>query len=255
MDRDCGLNLKSILLVEDQPTTGSWNMAIDDALLNADLPAQTAVLRLYQWKPACTSLGYFQPLQQRQSHQASAHTDCIRRASGGGAIVHDHELTYSFVFPLHQLTSAQISGVYDLFHDSLIRLFQGLGISATKCVDPPAVPKGEQPFLCFQRRAPGDVLIHQFKVVGSAQRRNRTHVLQHGSILLKQSTAAPELPGILELTHVDLTSLDWVTNWLADLSDIFQCQISSYSLTYEQLKMADKVEKERFLNQKWLQRR
>ena len=57
-----------------------------------------------------------------------------------------------------------------------------------------------QPFLCFQRRAPGDVLVKGEKIAGSAQRRCRGAVLQHGSVLLARSPAAPELDGLKELT-------------------------------------------------------
>jgi lipoate-protein ligase A len=59
------------------------------------------------------------------------------------------------------------------------------------------------PFLCFQRRSPGDVLVGAVKVAGSAQRRSHSAVLQHGSLLLARSPAAPELPGLREITGQD----------------------------------------------------
>ena len=255
MDRDCRLNLKSILLVEDEPTTGSWNMAVDDALLDSALPEDTAVLRLYRWSPACLSLGYFQSSQDRATHQDSIAADCVRRASGGGAILHDQELTYSFIFPAGNLSSTQISGIYDLFHDSLISILQKLGIPAVKCMDPRTVDRNNQPFLCFLRRSSGDVLLHEAKIIGSAQRRNKTHVLQHGSILLKRSPFSPELPGILELVDVDLTSLSWVNDWLENLTHRLQCQLTKHSLSHDQLKAAHKIETDRFLNPNWLHKR
>ena len=255
MDRECRLNLKSILLVEDEPTTGSWNMAVDDALLDSSLPQDTAVLRLYRWSPACLSLGYFQSSKDRETHQESMATDCVRRASGGGAILHDQELTYSFIFPATSLSSAQISGIYDLFHDSLISVLQELGVPAVKCIAPPTVDRNDQPFLCFLRRSSGDVLLHDAKIIGSAQRRNKTHVLQHGSILLRQSEFSPELPGILELVDVDLTSLSWVKDWLEKLTLRLQCQLTKHSLSHDQLKVAHKIEIDRFLNPNWLHKR
>ncbi|MBA60929.1 MAG: hypothetical protein CMJ76_01055 [Planctomycetaceae bacterium] len=255
MDKDRRLNLKSILLVENAPTTGSWNMAVDDALLDSTLPTQTAILRFYRWAPACLSLGYFQSSQQRQDHPESSDIDCVRRASGGGAIIHDQELTYSFVFPSLGLTSSEISGVYDLFHDSLISVFEKLGIHAGKCLDPSKVDIKNQEFLCFLRHSSGDVLLNNAKIVGSAQRRNRNQVLQHGSILLKKSKFAPELPGILELTGVDLTSLSWVNDWLEELTRRFRCQLSNYALSHSQLKAAHKIEANRFLNPDWLDKR
>jgi len=230
-------------------------MAVDDALLDSALPEDTAVLRLYRWSPACLSLGYFQSSQDRATHQDSIAADCVRRASGGGAILHDHELTYSFIFPASNLSSTQISGIYDLFHDSLISVLQKLGIPAVKCIDPPTVDRNDQPFLCFLRRSSGDVLLHEAKIIGSAQRRNKTHVLQHGSILLKRSPFSPELPGILELVDVDLTSLSWVNDWLENITHQLQCQLTKHSLSHDQLKAAHKIETDRFLNPNWLHKR
>jgi lipoate-protein ligase A len=255
MDRSNGLTLKSIRLVKDQPTTGSWNMAIDDALLAEQLPPETAILRLYRWSPATLSLGYFQLLEDREAHQDSQQLDCVRRASGGGAILHDQELTYSFVFPSSGLSANEISDVYDLFHDSLISVFQSRGINAQKCTNPPEMTQSGKPFLCFQRRSSGDILLNDYKIVGSAQRRNRHQVLQHGSILLRQSSYAPELPGILELTNIDLTSLDWLTDWLQELSCRLNSQLSNYTLTHECLKTAHKIEADKFLNDQWTHKR
>ena len=230
-------------------------MAVDDALLDSTLPEGTAILRLYRWAPACLSLGYFQSFKQRKDHHKSSHIDCVRRASGGGAIIHDQELTYSFVFPSQELTSSDISGVYDLFHDSLISVFEKLGINAAKCVEPTASTVDQQAFLCFLRHASGDVLLNDVKIVGSAQRRNKNQVLQHGSILLRKSDFAPELPGIFELMDIDLTALTWVSDWLEDLATRFECKLSNYSLSQNQLKAAHKIEETRFLNPDWLQRR
>ena len=140
MDRSNGLEIDTILLIEDEPTTGAWNMAVDDALLETPLMPGTAVLRLYRWSPACLSLGYFQSVQQRVSHLDSRELECVRRTSGGGAILHDQELTYSFIFSSDGLNATQIHAVYDVFHDSLIRVLREMGIQATKCQNPTVIP-------------------------------------------------------------------------------------------------------------------
>ena len=255
MDRSNGLEIDTILLIEDEPTTGAWNMAVDDALLETPLTPGTAVLRLYRWSPACLSLGYFQSVQQRLSHLDSRELECVRRTSGGGAILHDQELPYSFLFSSDGLNATQIHALYDVFHDSLIRVLREMGIQATKCQNPTVIPAKEKPFLCFLRRSAGDVLLDDYKIVGSAQRRSREQVLQHGSILLQQSQWASELPGIFELSQVDLTSLQWVGNWLDLLNQEFHCKLSSYSLSHGQLKSAHKTESKKFLNPDWTNKR
>ena len=81
--------------------TGSapWNMAVDQALLESVDKTQVPVIRFYQWESPALSLGYFQKMADRELHPASRDADCVRRATGGGAILHDRELTYSVALP------------------------------------------------------------------------------------------------------------------------------------------------------------
>ena len=126
----------------------------------------------------------------------------VRRASGGGAILHDVELTYSFAVPAsHPLALGRLR-FYAAVHQALIEALTDWDIESHIFAPEPAEKESDrqQPFLCFQRRSPGDVLIGETKVAGSAQRRCRGAVLQHGSVLLGRSAAAPELPGLRDLT-------------------------------------------------------
>src|SRR3569833_2236254 len=83
-------------LIVDESRGGELNMAIDELLADAARP----VLRFYAWRPATLSLGYFQAYADRHAHAASLGCPVVRRSSGGGAIVHDHEITYSLVVPV-----------------------------------------------------------------------------------------------------------------------------------------------------------
>src|SRR5689334_21696416 len=91
--------MNSLRLIIDPPRQGSMNMAIDDALLESAAEAGVATLRLYQWSEPTLSLGYFQAAAERKTHQPSLTCALVRRASGGGAILHDRELTYSLALP------------------------------------------------------------------------------------------------------------------------------------------------------------
>ena len=86
-------------LILDEPSSGAWNMGVDEALREWAETAGGLGLRFYQWAPATLSLGYFQTHRSRALHAGSAQLPLVRRASGGGAIVHDRELTYSLVGP------------------------------------------------------------------------------------------------------------------------------------------------------------
>jgi lipoate-protein ligase A len=191
----------SCRLILSKPAGGAMNMALDEALL--ECVGDEAVLRVYPWARPTLSLGYFQAAAERESHEASRVCDLVRRPSGGGAILHDRELTYCFVLPEALAKTQPHTLWYLAVHRALIASLEELtGVSGTfsLCHNPPEVPEREMPFLCFQRRAEGDLLCGKHKIAGSAQRRRGGAILQHGSVLLECSPHAPELPGIRELT-------------------------------------------------------
>ncbi|HMP78440.1 MAG TPA: hypothetical protein PKD54_03200 [Pirellulaceae bacterium] len=190
-------------LIDDPPGSGVWNMAVDQALLERCEQTGDPVLRFYQWSPATLSLGYFQPYADRKSHPPSYHVPVVRRSTGGGAILHDLELTYSLVVPNQSRWSPVHQQWVKRVHGAIIDVIQTeTGLPVTLAEASPWSSDGEDattPFLCFERRSPLDVISGRHKLVGSAQRRLRGALLQHGSILLAQSTFAPELPGLLDL--------------------------------------------------------
>src|SRR4029453_12753533 len=195
--------MSPLRLIHDPPAAGAWNMAVDEALLESAAATGVATLRFYEWSEPTLSLGYFQLADDRTAHFASRECPLVRRSSGGGAIVHDRELTYSFALPQRDTRAAAASELVYLFHETLAEALAQFGI-ATALYKPPtgacnsrsAYVVGSEPFLCFERRACGDLLCGHAKIAGSAQRRRRGAVLQHGSVLLAASRCAPELPGI-----------------------------------------------------------
>jgi lipoate-protein ligase A len=177
------------------------NMAIDDALLASVTPDCGPTLRFYRWAEPTLSLGYFQAIATVTAHLSSENLKLVRRASGGGAIIHDHELTYSLVLPAGSHSSrGAATDIYQAVHTAFIDCLAGFGVSAQRFGNTGRVAKSDDSFLCFQRRNVEDLVIAGYKVLGSAQRRGPSGLLQHGSLLLATSTAAPELPGISELT-------------------------------------------------------
>jgi lipoate-protein ligase A len=207
-----------IRLFLDPPARGSWNMAVDEALL-ASAASGTATLRFYEWSEPTLSLGYFQSAVQRHEHAASRDCPLVRRTTGGGAILHDQELTYSFCLPLTQPGNSPSAGTYRLFHQSLIGALASLGVPASLYESGPIAPPRDQgAFLCFLRRTQGDVMCCGSKVAGSAQRRHRGGLLQHGSVLLRRSVNAPELAGICDLAAVVISPEQLCQAWLGGLS-------------------------------------
>jgi lipoate-protein ligase A len=183
-------------------------MAIDEVFLEQAARDDRAHLRIYTWAEPTVSIGYFQGIDERRSHLASRDCRLVRRPSGGGAIVHDQEVTYALAIP-GPWRACQQRELYRRVHQGLAELLFELAAPATLCPARPAGEAGSEPFLCFQRKTEGDVLIGDCKVIGSAQRRGKGAVVQHGSILLRASPAAPELPGIGDLSPAQLAPDEW----------------------------------------------
>lgn len=194
------------VIVESEPASGAWNMAVDEVLLESALRHGTCTLRWYRWREPTLSLGYFQSPDDPFIDDRFADLPVVRRLSGGGAILHDRELTYSCAIPPGHPLAAEPTSLYTTMHTAIVAELARVGVD----VAPRGLPdKGlDANFLCFSRGDANDLVISGHKVLGSAQRRRRGAVLQHGSLLLERSPVAPEYPGIAELSGVSSSTID-----------------------------------------------
>jgi lipoate-protein ligase A len=178
---------------------GAHNMGADEVLLESAV-AGAGCLRFYGWSEPTLSLGYFQPHRLRGSDQRLAKLPFIRRPTGGGALVHHHELTYALGLPASLVRQGHQSWL-GRTHTIIVEALASLGVSTATVAE----EKQAADLLCSQHFTPGDLVVGAAKVVGSAQRKQRGALLQHGAILLATSPHAPALPGIRELTGRKLT--------------------------------------------------
>ena len=187
------------LIIDTLPYSGAWNMAVDEALLESAVQRDDCTVRVYRWNTATVSLGYFQPAAQMALYPQLADLPAVRRLSGGGAIVHHHEITYSCLVPAMHPLAADPTALYGRVHESIIAILAGHGITAVLRGDEANGP--EEPLLCFGRGDRHDIMVDGHKVVGSAQRRRRGAILQHGSLLIRRSEFAPDYPGLSDLAQ------------------------------------------------------
>jgi lipoate-protein ligase A len=180
---------------------GPANMAADEALLHSALSG-IASLRFYGWSEPTLSLGYFQPERPRLEDSLLADLPFVRRPTGGDTLVHHHELTYALALPPGVPWQSGEPWLPHL-HGIIAAALAELGVSARLCTS--AEQQRHEGPLCFRHFTTGDLLIDSAKVVGSAQRRQRGALLQHGAILLASSPHTPILPGIRELTGRNLS--------------------------------------------------
>jgi lipoate-protein ligase A len=164
------------LYLELECHAAPYNMAFDEALLEAAGAHGQPLLRFYGWTEPAASFGYFQRI--RDIEQLTALRPLVRRPTGGGLVPHDADWTYSLAFPpgqrWHQLSAVES---YREVHEWILRAFNGLGVALQ--LSPGGVAGGGQ---CFAGAERFDVLAGARKVAGAAQRRNRSGLLIQGSI-------------------------------------------------------------------------
>lgn len=195
--------MTSRVLVEPTPCSGSWNMAVDEVLLEAAAADGSCTLRIYGWEAATVSLGYFQSADDPSLESRFPQLPKVRRLSGGGAILHHHEVTYSITIAEGHPLAASPGVLYEEVHRRVIALLGQLGVAVHLRGE--ALRFEAEPFLCFSRGDARDIVLGSHKIMGSAQRRRRGAVLQHGALLLARSEFAPEFPGLTELTGLRLS--------------------------------------------------
>ncbi len=173
-------------LVTTFPAHGAWNMAVDEAILEAVGRAESpSTLRLYAWEPACLSLGYAQPLEDVDFPRLQARGwELVRRPTGGRAILHTDEITYSVIAPLNE---PRVAGTV---LESYGRLAAAL-VAALHLLNIPVEIQGrntgnrETPNpVCFEVPSTSEITAGGRKLVGSAQARRKEGILQHGSLPL-----------------------------------------------------------------------
>jgi lipoate-protein ligase A len=173
-------------LLVTPPARGAWNMALDEAILEAcgrgDAPA---TLRLYAWEPACLSLGYAQPVEDVDLGRLQARGwDLVRRPTGGRAVLHTDEITYSVIAsPGEARTSGTVLEAYNRIAAALVETLRLLDLPVEIQERPQAGNNNSNP-VCFEVPSTYEITVGGKKLVGSAQARRKDGVLQHGSLPL-----------------------------------------------------------------------
>jgi lipoate-protein ligase A len=180
-------------LLHSPPLDGPANMALDDALMSRARQSGETVLRVYEWACPVLSLGRNQRARgvYLDSELARRAITVVRRPTGGRALLHCREITYSVTAPA--LASEGLTTVYNRVNALLLEALASLGAPArlarpaSRARQPTALP-------CFAEPASGEIVVGDRKLVGSAQWRDDGALLQHGSILVDDDqTIIPQL--------------------------------------------------------------
>ena len=257
---------------------GAWNMAVDEAIMdvvgqNQSLPT----LRLYAWEPPCLSIGYAQPRididKQRLRQQG---WDWVRRLTGGRAILHTDELTYSVIAPLGEpRVSGGVLESYQRLSSALLTALHLLNIPAhAHPINPTGNIQGNGP-VCFEVPSNYEIVVDGKKLIGSAQARRKKGVLQHGTLPLwgdltritqvlvfpdeqdRSETATRLLSHATTVEAILGHKINWETVAQAFISG-FQSELNidfvRDDLSDHEFKLAERLVEEKYSHPSWLER-
>ena len=248
--------------------SGARNMAVDSTLLASVAGGAPPAVRFYRWSPACLSLGRNQAAIGLYDRDRASRLgfDIVRRPTGGSAVLHDAELTYSIVAPAALLGGPRAG--YRLIHRAIANGLTHLGVRTELALSSSPVAQhanGSDP--CFAHPMGGEVVVSGRKLVGSAQRTERRTVLQHGSILLEGSQArvdelrlqpaAPGPNGAITLAELLGSVPAWnrMVQVLADaIERVFSTRLALAPLDPAELALASRLEA-RYRDDAWTWRR
>lgn len=160
------------------------NMAIDEALIHWHSKGQIGpTIRFYQWEQPSLSIGHFQNVAKTIDFNGIKKHSCqlVRRLTGGSAVLHDDELTYSIVVSeSHPKIPRSVNQAYFVLAQGILQGYRNLGIDADFSL--PALPHAERSSVCFETPAIYEMIVDGKKLTGNAQTRKNGVLLQHGSI-------------------------------------------------------------------------
>lgn len=178
-------NLWRLLLTP--PARGDWNMAVDESILDSIGRGEShPTLRLYAWTPACLSLGVAQPFADVDTSRLRARGwDVVRRITGGRAILHTDELTYSVIGPAENpILTGSVLESYNRIARALLSAVRALKLPV-EMKEGKADENGTTNPVCFEVPSTYEITAEGGKkLIGSAQARRKEGVLQHGSLPL-----------------------------------------------------------------------
>ncbi|MCY3771442.1 MAG: biotin/lipoate A/B protein ligase family protein [Gemmatimonadetes bacterium] len=259
--------------------SAAWNMAVDEALFNAGgRDPGIITLRIYSWTPPAVSLGYGQDVEDEiDPGQCDGHgIELVRRITGGRAVLHDQELTYSLVVRESHPALGGSSGVMiRRVGEALIGTLRQFGIPGELAPDGHCGMGGKND-VCFTATGRYEITVRGKKLAGNAQRRSGGRVLQHGSILLGPGHRRLPLlmPGhaharrdaIARLLNERTTSVseliprvpsfkEWADRLSRSFLDHLNLEGRMDVLNAEERRMAESLVRTRYGNADWIYRR
>ncbi|GAK06516.1 biotin/lipoate A/B protein ligase family protein [Geomicrobium sp. JCM 19038] len=272
------------LFLESGACSPSYNMALDEKLLQWHSEGKIPpVIRFYEWNPASLSLGYFQKIHKEINITAVEEHELgiVRRPTGGRAVLHDKELTYSVIVNEdHPKMPETVTEAYRVISEGLLEGFRQLGLEANlsipKTKEDTDALKNPTSAVCFDAPSWYELVVEGKKIAGSAQTRQKGVILQHGAIVLAfdvdqlfsvfkfkddrmreqmQKRFLQKAVSIQDLTSTDVTIPQLREAFKVGFEQGLDVHLEPMTLTEEQKQEVESLAIERYQSDDWTYRR
>ncbi|MEW6410155.1 MAG: biotin/lipoate A/B protein ligase family protein [Nitrospirota bacterium] len=254
--------MKTWRFIDTGPLDAYMNMAIDEAIMKAvESGISPPTLRFYGWSSPSLSIGYFQKTEREINTDAclSLGIPVVRRPTGGKAVLHKIELTYSISSKTDSpLFSKGLMETYRVISHGLLKGLRNLGIDAE--ISEKRIQRKRSP-ACFSATAPYEITVKGRKIIGSAQKRSNGVFLQQGSILIDLDLAlyclifpAEEKPS-RQMTAISIETAKDIKSirpsFIKGIEESFGIKLEHQNLTPYELECAEILVREKYSKDEW----
>jgi lipoate-protein ligase A len=244
------------------------NMAVDEAILRSYIHLhQRPTLRIYAWKPAAFSIGVAQKPEEAL-HIPACRQDAIgfvRRMTGGEAVFHDNEITYSIVCSKQDLALPDsVKQGFRVLSGFIVTMYRELGLDPCFAADADGYIHGNPSDFCFATKEEFDILVRGRKIGGNAQKRIKDIIFQHGSIPLAldlgkisryfrhgiTGAAAPSI-SLQEAVGSEIVPGDCRQFLINSFKKTFSVSLTKEQLTMSENDLARVLDKEKYSTRQW----
>ncbi len=255
--------MRRIRILRTGTNTGPYNMALDEALFRHYGKDRDPVLRFYAWDIPTVSLGYFQRSDIFGAYFGSPHTGLVRRMTGGRAVIHHLELTYSITAGYDDVfAGSKLTGSYHIIAKMFKKAFARLGINIEVAE---SAGRSNSPN-CFDAASLYEITLDGTKIIGSAQYRDADKFIQHGSIVLDidypiwsevygagEDSLKNRFRGINAISGLTLKAADVAASIVKAFSDEWDAYDDAP--TEDEKKKAEELDRDKYSSKEWTLRK
>jgi len=249
------LSNKSFRFIVSSPLSGDYNMAIDEALYLTFLKKREPVIRFYFWNPSVLSVGRFQKISDiNKVFLSKEDGSFVRRLTGGNALYHHEEISYSIVCSQEHLGNLSVIDSYKKLTSFVLVFYNSLNLNAKWACECGDSKSGENPILCYQGKEKYDIVIDGQKVGGNAQKRSHDVIFQHGSIPIKSRKNLSKLyerGKSLQDWIDDIAYEDTIKGLASSFSNEMKVKLDFCEPTKNEIKLSSLLREKKYLSESW----